>query len=158
MSTFPPSRASRLHQGMSRPDRLTSGAMAAVIAGTSPPDRSSASRTGRRGAFLALLALYGAARVRNPEHWDPLDDLNLAVHEAGHLVFSGFGETMTILGGSLFQVLVPMVFVGYFLRSHQRYAAAATLTWVGVNLLNVSRYIGDARAQDLTLVQRGRAP
>jgi len=137
---------------MSRPDRRTSGAMAAVVTDAARRDTSSASRTWLRGAFLAFLALYAAARVRNPEHWDPLDDLNLAVHEAGHLVFSGFGETMTILGGSLFQVLVPMVFVGYFLRSHQRYAAAATLTWVGVNLLNVSRYIGDARAQDLPLL------
>src|SRR5687768_10011251 len=146
MSTFPPSRASRLHQGMSRPDRLTSGAMAAVIAGTSPPDRSSASRTWRRGAFLALLALYGAARVRNPEHWDPLDDLNLAVHEAGHLVFSGFGETMTILGGSAFQVIVPLAFVGYFARTRQRYAAAVTTAWVGVNLLNVARYVGDRKS------------
>ncbi|HEX6048454.1 MAG TPA: hypothetical protein VFZ21_04275 [Gemmatimonadaceae bacterium] len=126
--------------------------MAAVVLDDAPRDKSSASRTWLRGAFLAFLALYAAARVRNPEHWDPLDDLNLAVHEAGHLVFSGFGETMTILGGSLFQVLVPVVFVGYFLRTRQRYAAAATLSWVGVNLLNVSRYIGDARAQELPLL------
>ena len=92
------------------------------------------------------------ARLRNPEYWDPLDDLNLAVHEAGHMVFSAFGEMMTILGGSLFQVLVPAVFVAYFARTRQRYAAAVTLSWVGVNLLNVARYIGDARAQELPLL------
>jgi len=105
-----------------------------------------------RGAFLALISIYAAARVRNPEYWDPLDDLNLAVHEAGHMVFSAFGETMTILGGSMFQVLVPAVFVGYFARTRQRYAAAVTLSWVAVNLLNVARYIGDARAQELPLL------
>jgi hypothetical protein len=116
------------------------------------PDAVTPLRTRLRAAFLVLIALYAGARVRNPEYWDPLDDLNLAVHEAGHLVFSAFGETLTILGGSLFQVLVPVAFVGYFVRTRQRYAAAATLSWVGVNLLNVSRYIGDAGAQDLPLL------
>jgi hypothetical protein len=103
-------------------------------------------------AFLALIAIYAVVRIRNPEYWDFLDDLNLAVHEAGHLVFSAFGETLTILGGSLFQVIVPLAFVGYFARTKQRYAAAVTLAWVAVNLLNVARYIGDARAQDLPLL------
>jgi hypothetical protein len=105
-----------------------------------------------RAAFLGLIAVYGFARVRNAEHWDPLDDLNLAIHEAGHMVFSAFGETATILGGSLFQVLVPAVFVGYFVRTKQRYAAAATLSWVGINFLNVARYVADARAQELPLL------
>src|SRR5215218_9148303 len=93
-------------------------------------------RTRLRIAFLVLIAIYGVVRVTNAEHWDPLDDLNLAVHEAGHLVFSAFGETLTILGGSLFQVIVPAVFVGYFARTRQRYAASVTVAWVGVNLLN----------------------
>ena len=125
----------------------------AVVDSVAPPESgSSVAATRLRGAFLALIAVYGVARVRNAEHWDLLDDLNLAVHEAGHLVFSAFGETMTILGGSLFQVIVPAVFVGYFARTRQRYAAAVTLSWVGVNLLNVARYVADARAQELPLL------
>jgi hypothetical protein len=113
---------------------------------------SSAFRARLRVAALVLMAIYAVVRLRNPEYWDPLDDLNLAVHEAGHLVFSAFGETMTILGGSLFQVLVPAAFVAYFARTKQRYAAAVTMSWVAVNLLNVARYIGDARAQELPLL------
>ena len=105
-----------------------------------------------RIAFLVLIAVYAIARIRNAEYWDPLDDLDLAVHEAGHLVFSAFGETLTVLGGSAFQVIVPLVFVGYFARTKQRYAAAVTMAWVGVNLLNVARYVGDARAQELPLL------
>ena len=99
-----------------------------------------------------LIVIYAVARLRNPDYWDPLDDLNLAGHEAGHLLFSAFGETMTILGGSLFQVIVPAAFVAYFARTKQRYAAAVTMSWVAVNLLNVARYIGDARAQELPLL------
>jgi hypothetical protein len=105
-----------------------------------------------RTVGVALILAYGALRITNAEWWDPLDDLNLAVHEAGHLVFGFFGETIGILGGSLFQVLVPVVFVGYFLRTRQRFAAGAVMAWVGVNLLNVSRYIGDASARELPLL------
>jgi len=133
--------------GMTRPTP------SAVVDGVAAPESgSSAVATRLRGAFLALIAVYAVARVRNDEYWDLLDDLNLAVHEAGHLVFSAFGETMTVLGGSLFQVIVPAVFVGYFARTRQRYAAAVTVSWVGVNLLNVARYIADARAQELPLL------
>jgi hypothetical protein len=105
-----------------------------------------------RAAALVLIALYAIARIRNPDYWDLLDDLNLAVHEAGHLVFSAFGETLTILGGSVFQVIVPVAFVVYFAKTRQRYAASVTTAWVGVNLLNVARYIADARAQELPLI------
>ena len=101
---------------------------------------------------LALVAAYAVLRLRVAEWWDPLDDLNLAIHEAGHIVFSLLGETMTILGGSLFQVLVPLMFVGHFWRRGQRFAAGVTLAWPATSLLNVSRYIGDARALELPLL------
>ena len=129
----------------------SSGAVEAVADEASRPEASPLLKRARVAA-LALIAIYAIARIRNPEYWDPLDDLDLAVHEAGHLVFSGFGETLTILGGSLFQVIVPAAFVGYFVKTRQRYAASVTMAWVGVNLLNVSRYIGDARAQELPLL------
>ena len=132
--------------------RRPSGSIDPAPAGQSTESSGGTLRTRVRIAFLVLIAIYAVVRIANPEHWDPLDDLNLAVHEAGHLVFSAFGETLTILGGSLFQVIVPLTFVGYFARTKQRYAAAVTMAWVGVNLLNVARYIGDARAQELPLL------
>jgi len=122
------------------------------VISSSADETSNVVRARVRVAALVVIAIYAIARLRNPEYWDPLDDLNLAVHEAGHLVFSPFGETVTILGGSLFQVIVPAAFVAYFIRTRQRYAAAVTMSWVAVNLLNVARYIGDARAQDLPLL------
>jgi hypothetical protein len=91
-------------------------------------------------------------RLRAPDYWDLLDDLTLAIHEAGHLVFQPFGEQGMTLGGSLFQVLVPLVFVVYFLRRRQRFAAAFVMAWVGASLFNVATYIGDARAQELPLL------
>ena len=130
--------------------RQGSGQVEAVRSSADGP--RSVTRIRIRVAALVVVAIYAVARLRNPEYWDPLDDLNLAIHEAGHLVFSAFGETMTILGGSLFQVIVPAGFVAYFVRTRQRYAAAVTMSWVAVNLLNVARYIADARAQELPLL------
>jgi hypothetical protein len=105
-----------------------------------------------RLAALVPLALYAVARLRNGEWWDILDDLNLAVHEAGHIVFSPFGDQMAALGGSLFQLLVPIAFVVHFARTRQRWAAGVTLAWVAVNCINVGRYAADARAQRLPLL------
>jgi hypothetical protein len=105
-----------------------------------------------RKAGLGLAASYAAFRWFNPAHWDLLDDLNLAVHEAGHLVFQPLGEPLLTLGGSLFQMIVPMAFVVYFLRSGQRFAGWFTLLWVAISLMNVAIYVGDARAQELPLL------
>ena len=49
-------------------------------------------------------------------------------------------------------MIVPAAFVAYFAKTRQRYAASVTMAWVGVNLLNVSRYIADASAQELPLL------
>jgi hypothetical protein len=81
-----------------------------------------------------------------------LDDVDLAIHEAGHFIFAPFGDHLSVLGGSLLQVLVPLIFVVYFWRSRQTFAGAITLSWVALNLVSVARYIGDARGRDLPLL------
>ncbi len=81
-----------------------------------------------------------------------LHHLNLAFHEAGHILFIPLGEFMTILGGSLMQCLVPFILCIAFLRRHEPASASACLWWVGQNLLDVAPYIADARALDLPLI------
>ena len=49
--------------------------------------------------------------------------MNLIFHEAGHVLLMWAGETVTLLGGSLFQLLVPAARVATFLRREDRYAA-----------------------------------
>ena len=54
-----------------------------------------------------------------------LDLVNLAFHEAGHLIFSFAGSTLQYLGGTLAQILVPVLLAGNFLlREKQPFAAA----------------------------------
>ena len=110
------------------------------------------SRTLARAAFMLCVAIYATIRLTNLAWWDLFDDVNLAIHEAGHIFFGFFGDIPGVLGGSLFQVIVPAVFAGYFFRSRQRFSGAMTLAWVAQSLVNVSIYISDARAQELDLL------
>lgn len=79
--------------------------------------------------------------------------ISLPFHEAGHVLFSPFGEFMTTLGGSLTQVLIPLVCAGAFLTtSWNPFGAAVMGWWAGENLMDVALYINDARALELTLI------
>lgn len=80
-----------------------------------------------------------------------LDLVDLPIHETGHLFFRIFGEFLGIAGGSLFQVIVPCVFVGYFVWHFKYYSAAIVLFWVGQSLLNVYVYAADAVVMQLVL-------
>lgn len=99
-----------------------------------------------------LIAVYAMRRLGNVAYWDLVDDLNLAIHEAGHVGFQPFGEPSVTLGGSVLQVLVPATFVMYFACRRQRFNAAIVTAWVAASLLNVALYIADARAQLLPLL------
>lgn len=113
---------------------------------------------GRAGLSL-VLALVARAAFRDEYGYLPLlGDLDLAIHEFGHILFHPFGETMTVLGGSLTQVAFPLVFVGYFAlsRAHRDlYAATIGLWWTSINILSVAIYAADARAGVLPLLSGG---
>lgn len=84
--------------------------------------------------------------------WHFIDNANLVIHEAGHVVFSPFGYLITIAGGSLMQLIVPAVFVGYFVWKENPYSASLLLYWLGINFFNVSVYAGDALRMQLPLI------
>jgi hypothetical protein len=106
-------------------------------------------------ALTLALAVYGFFILRDPSQFRLVDNLDLAIHEAGHVFFSPFGEFIGFLGGTLLQLIVPVTFFGYFLHHRNRYAASVLLWWVAQNLWNISVYVRDARAQELPLVGGG---
>ncbi len=108
-----------------------------------------------RTVFTLLLAAYGAVLIRHYGTYGFMDNVDLPIHEAGHILFSPFGEFLQFLGGTLMQLLVPAVFLGYFLLQTNRYAATVMMWWVAQNLWNISVYIRDARGQLLPLVGGG---
>ena len=108
-----------------------------------------------RMALTLILAVYGWACLRTPGEYRWLDSLDLAVHETGHLVFAAGGETIHILGGTLFQLLIPAAFLIALWRQGDRHGATIPLWWMAQNCWNISVYIRDARAQELPLVGGG---
>jgi hypothetical protein len=102
--------------------------------------------------FACVAGLYFLWCAWNPYEWHLIDGANLLIHEAGHLFFRPLGEFMMIAGGSLFQVIMPAIFVGYFIRQKNYYSAAMVLFWVGESILNVSVYAGDSLALQLPLL------
>jgi len=108
------------------------------------------------GALAGAVGLLALVRWRSPDGWVPiLDSANLAFHEAGHPIFGLFGATLGLYGGTLLQLTIPaaVAFEGW--RRRQAPAAALGAVWIGQNLLNVARYMADARAQVLPLVGGG---
>jgi hypothetical protein len=103
--------------------------------------------------IVALIAsLYFFWCAYDPYQWHLIDGVNLLIHEAGHPIFSLLGEFMMIAGGSLFQIIMPAIFVGYFCYQGSLYSASLVLFWVGESILNVSVYAGDSLALQLPLL------
>lgn len=105
-----------------------------------------------RAAFALLGAWYVSTSLRDPHAFLLLDHVDLAIHEAGHVLFAILGETMGMAGGTLLQLIVPAAFVVHFARQEQQYSAAIVLLWGAQSLFNVAVYAADARAQELPLV------
>ena len=101
--------------------------------------------------FAALLSLYFLSIAYKPLDGSFLDLVDLPVHETGHLLFRPFGEFMMIAGGSLFQIIMPLVFAGYFWWNAKYYSAGIVLFWVGQSALNVFVYANDAVVMQLVL-------
>lgn len=112
---------------------------------------------GRAVVFLGLL-WWGRIFIMTPLETSYTGEsflhlINLPFHEAGHLIFSPFGRFMMILGGSLGQVLMPMICLGTFLiKTRDPFGASVALWWTAESLMDVAPYINDARDMELILL------
>jgi hypothetical protein len=105
---------------------------------------------GVRVAALLAFAMWVAYYMRETE---PLLHGSLLIfHEAGHILFMPFGEFMMVLGGSLFQLMVPAFFVAYFAHRRDWYAASFAALYLAASFAGVALYIADARAGELPLL------
>ena len=125
---------------------------------------SATARTGMTGQRISRWLLLppvilgwltlSAMRIDRPYLF--IDGVNLAFHEAGHVFLRPFGSTLHLLGGTLFQILVPGLLAGYFLvRQQKPFSAAICAWWIGESLTNVAVYMADAREMKLPLVGGG---
>jgi len=109
-----------------------------------------------RIALIAGLAYWTIQFARTPISDDAMDAFihlpNLVFHEAGHFIFGPLGQFMTVVGGSLLQVLIPVIAAVAFIRQEQAFGAAICVWWAGQNLVDLAPYIADARALQLVLI------
>lgn len=106
---------------------------------------------------LAAMLLVSLVEGLSVQSWVPvLDSLNLAFHEAGHPLFGIIGwETLTILGGTLMQLIVPLLVFTAAWSRRQAAGAALAACWFFQNFHNIARYMADAREQVLPLAGGG---
>lgn len=110
-----------------------------------------------RGALIAWLVFYALFLL----HMATFDEVpfthpvNLVVHEGGHFFFFWFGDTIGLLGGTIAEVLVPLLFAVYFYRQGHAAGVAFCLFWTFHTSQAIGIYMADARTVTLPLVGGG---
>lgn len=111
-----------------------------------------------RVGFFVILFIWGVKFIFTPfETGYAMNSvwhlINLPFHEAGHIFFRPFGRLITSLGGSLGQLLMPLICMLVFLiKTRDTFAAAFCLWWLGENFMDLAPYINDAKALVMPLL------
>ncbi|WP_354625278.1 hypothetical protein [Psychromonas sp. MME2] len=112
---------------------------------------------GRTLTFL-LFFIWGWSFILGGIDWQSigssfLHNANLPFHEFGHFLFMPFGRFWSILGGSLFQIMLPLLILLLFtIQQKDNFAASIMLWWCGQNFIDISPYIADAQHRLLPLI------
>ena len=113
---------------------------------------------GARALFFIIMLIWGLKFIISPldsgyvmgSFWHLV---NLPFHEAGHLIFRPFGRFMASLGGSLSQLMIPLLCMAVFLlKTRDAFGAAFALWWFGENFMDLAPYINDARSLTMPLL------
>jgi hypothetical protein len=107
------------------------------------------------GGFLTMFYLLSTKSMLGDDSFilDMLHNVNLVFHEAGHWIFALSGNIMiAILGGSLNQILIPLIVTSAFWLNRDTVGYTFGLFWCFENFLDVAYYIADARALELPLL------
>jgi hypothetical protein len=110
-----------------------------------------------RIALLAVVAAWCMSVVFG-RMTEPPSVLHLTVilfHEAGHVVFAPFGEVLRVAGGTLGQLLVPLVCAVAMHRRGDNFGAAIASAWLALSIVDASVYAYDAFDPVLPLIGGG---
>lgn len=100
--------------------------------------------------FLLPIALF---IIFNRGDFIPiLDHVNLLIHEGGHGIFKVFGKFIYTFGGTLMQIILPVLFIITYARMKKLFAVQLSLIWLAQNMMNISVYVSDARDRKLPLL------
>jgi hypothetical protein len=100
-----------------------------------------------------MFCLYQATRT--PNMLSLMDGVFVPIHEGGHLLFRFFGEFVMVAGGTILQLLVPILLASFFIFHRQAQGVAFCLFFMFEQFLPIATYMADARAQELPLLSIG---
>jgi hypothetical protein len=106
-------------------------------------------------AWLCFYALFLLYALTSRSGFLILDYVNLIIHEGGHFFFSWFGNTIMVLGGTLGELLVPLLWAIYFFWQREATGLAFSSFWFFENFPYIGTYMADARSAALPLVGFG---
>jgi hypothetical protein len=109
-------------------------------------------------ALIVAGAFYGLFLLQAAKGSGPLlmmDLVFIPIHEGGHLLFRFFGEFLAVAGGTLLQLGVPLMLASFFIFQRQVMGTTFCLFFFFEQLLPISVYMADARAQELQLLTVG---
>ena len=98
-----------------------------------------------RGLVFLLLLWWGWRFIMTPLETNYTGEsflhlINLPFHEAGHLLFMPFGRFMMFLGGTLGQILMPIICLAMFLlKTRDPFGASVALWWTAENFMDAPR-------------------
>ncbi len=103
--------------------------------------------------FIWSMKFFGSSIESNYVGRSFMHLVNLPFHEAGHIVFRPLGRVMHSLGGSLGQVIMPLICTLVLLiKTRDTFGASIGLWWTGVSIMDLAPYIDDARSLSLQLL------
>ena len=112
--------------------------------------------------IIILLIIYYSIKVitltfdafNDPDAgWGILYLVNLIFHEVGHLIFAVFGDFTSSLGGTLMQLIIPILcMITLFIKTNDPFGGSICFWWVGENFLDISTYMNDAERMWLPLL------
>jgi hypothetical protein len=103
--------------------------------------------------LVLLLCVYiGISHLSNPAYWGFFGGVNLGIHEFGHLLFGVGGKFISVLGGTIAQLSLPIICAVAFLWQRDYFAICFCGVWFSSSMYNVAWYLADARAQQIPLL------
>jgi hypothetical protein len=110
---------------------------------------------GLAGFGIGLAVFFGLVFTSESGFVFVVDHANLLFHEAGHPFVGLFSQRLEPYGGTIGQLVFPVVLAVSFWRKGLALSFAGSLIWFFENWLNIARYMADARALELPLLGGG---
>jgi hypothetical protein len=108
-----------------------------------------------RALVLVYFLVAAVGHLLDPEKWSLISGIILGTHELGHVVFAPFPEVLTVAGGTILQLLAPIIVGVVLYRQKEPIGVAMAGCWLAISLANVAVYMADASKGELQLVSIG---